>query len=90
MESIEESRTRSQHATKAGQHIIWERYGAQPETDMDLRARAVLKECERAAICKTEYMDTTVLHANSQRFPTVVLRSMLEEELDALLREQIM
>jgi hypothetical protein len=90
MESIEESRRRSQHTAKAGQHINWQRHGGHPETDMDLRARAVLKECERAAICKTEYMDTTVLHANTQRFPTAVLRSMLEDELDALLREQIM
>lgn len=90
MENIADSRARSQHATKAGQHIIWERGGGLPETDMDLRARAVLKETERAAMCKTEYMDTTVLHANSQRFPTVVLRTMLEEELDALLRAQVM
>merc|ERR1711871_37435 len=81
---------RNANAARAGEHINWDKVGGVPPSDVDLRCRLVLKEIERAKNCKVEYMDTQVLHSNDQRFPTAVVRTMLEDELDALLREQIM
>merc|ERR1712072_1602545 len=81
---------RSANTSKAGHHINFNKFGGVPPSDVDQRCRLVLKEIERAKNCKVEFMDTAVLHANDQRFPTVVVRTMLEEELDALLREQVM
>ena len=36
-----------------------------------------------------EWMDTKLLHAANQRFPTDILRLQLEDELDNILKNQI-
>ena len=57
--------------------------------DIDARCRVIQKEMDRAMHNSNMYMDSGVLHAASQRFPTQVLRLELERELDRLLREQV-
>lgn len=89
MEQIADREARSKNAAKAGHHINWGGYGGTPPADVDVRARMVLKEIDRTSLCKTAWMDTSVLHSNNQRFPTAVLHTMLEEELDNILIEQI-
>lgn len=72
-----------------GKHIQWSTEGITVTSDVDLRCRSLLREIDRVSASKNEYMDSDVLHANNQRFPTVLLRIHLEEELDLTLREQI-
>lgn len=38
---------------------------------------------------KSEWMDSKELHAYNQRFPAEMLRILLEDALDGLLRDQI-
>lgn len=70
--------------------IQWEKYGKLVSQDVDERARQVLREIDRAATTRNEYISSDVLHGQDQRFPTQVLRVHLEEELDHILSEQIL
>ena len=69
--------------------VDWNKSGGTLETDIDLRCREVQKEMDRAAHNSNPFMDSAVLHAAPQKFPTQVLRLELERELDRLLREQV-
>lgn len=70
--------------------IQWEKYGKLVSQDVDERARQVLREIDRAATTRNEYIASDVLHGQDQRFPTQVLRVHLEEELDRILSDQIL
>jgi hypothetical protein len=70
--------------------IQWEKYGKLVSQDVDERARQVLREIDRAATTRNDYISSDVLHGQDQRFPTQVLRMHLEEELDHILSEQIL
>jgi hypothetical protein len=72
-----------------GSHVQWDKTGKAAPTDVDDRARAVMRELDRAIANKNFWMDSLVLHTNDQRFPTEVLRVQLEEELDAILMDQV-
>ena len=63
--------------------------GKRVETDVDAKCRLVLREIDRAIANSNQNMDSGVLHANVQRFPTQVLRLELEQELDRLLMSQV-
>ena len=89
MEAIEEKNQRQANGAKAGSHVRWTSVSRNPTLDIDLRAREVLHEIDRATASKNEYMTSDVLHANDQMFPTAVLRVQLEEELDHILSEQV-
>ena len=77
------------HPQGTGPSVNPEAHGATLETDIDARCREIQKEMDRAAHNSNETMDSGVLHAARQRFPTTVLRLELERELDRLLREQV-
>ena len=89
IEAVQESDRRKANLAKAGSHIHFSKSHDVPTVDVDLRSRIVLKEIDRAAACKNEYMNSSVLHTNDQQFPTPVLRIQLEDELDRILAEQI-
>lgn len=72
-----------------GSHVQWDKKGRTAPTDVDDRARAVMRELDRAIANKNFWMDSVVLHTNDQRFPTEVLRVQLEEELDSILMDQV-
>lgn len=59
------------------------------ELDIDVRCRQILTELNKAANNACRYMDSSVLHAAPQRFPTKVIRIDLERELDRILTEEI-
>ncbi|RYH22834.1 hypothetical protein EON65_18685, partial [archaeon] len=86
---IQQSNRRKGKVIKTGAHIQWEKMGKLVSKDTDFRARQLLREIDRAASTRNEYIHSDVLHANDQKFPTKVLRTHLEEELDNLLIEQI-
>lgn len=73
----------------SGHRIQWDKLGKLVSEDVDYRARQVMREIDRAANTKNEFIQSDVLHANDQRFPTKVLRVHLEDELDRILGEQI-
>jgi len=89
MEAIAASESREANGAHAGSHIKWDVSGASPTHDIDLRARLVLNEIDRAANTTNAYMSSDVLHTSDQMFPTPVLRIQLEEELDRILGDQI-
>ena len=89
MEAIEEKLKREGNSAHAGSHIKWDSAGKTPTHDVDMRARMVLAEIDRAANTTNAFMSSDVLHTSDQMFPTPVLRIQLEEELDAILGEQI-
>ena len=80
---------RKQNEVKAGSHVKWDHAEMIVETDVDARARSVLRTLDQAMVNKNPYMDSSLLHGLKQRFPTTVLRVQLEEELDNILREQV-
>jgi hypothetical protein len=86
---IEESNKRKNKMSKEGAHIQWEKTGKLTSKDIDFRARQLLREIDRAMNTKNEYIQSDVLHANDQKFPTSVLRTHLEEALDQFLIDQI-
>ena len=88
MQAESESKERRENAG-FGKHIQWDVLGNEVTSDVDLRTRVLLREIDRVSASKNEYMDSEVLHANTQRFPTVLLRVHLEEELDNVLRDQV-
>jgi hypothetical protein len=59
------------------------------EVDQDKRARALLREIDRASHNSNPLVDSSILHATASRFPTRVFRLELEAELTALLAEQV-
>jgi hypothetical protein len=71
-------------------HVKFNVQGKLVTKDVDLRAREVLREIDRAVHNQSDWMDSDVLRANDQRFPTRVLRVHLEDELDNILKEQIL
>ncbi len=89
MEAIEASQSRDKNSVHAGSHIRWQIAGSTPSHDIDLRARLVLNEIDRAASTANPFMSSDVLHTSDQMFPTPVLRIQLEEELDRILADQI-
>jgi len=89
MEAIAATESREKNNAHAGSHIKWDVGGATPTHDIDLRARLVLNEIDRAANTTNAYMSSDVLHTSDQMFPTPVLRIQLEEELDRILGDQI-
>jgi len=88
-EAIQEKERRQENGAKAGSHVRWNTNVKIPTDDIDLRAREVLAEIDRATACQNPYMSSDVLHTADQMFPTPVLRIQLEEELDHILAEQI-
>jgi hypothetical protein len=87
------SRAIAQMRLEGARDRVWDGIERNPKyqglsVDPDARCRAVLRELDRAISTKNESMDSRVLHAIPQRFPTSVLRIELEDELDRLLREQ--
>jgi len=89
-EAMDESDRRKANATVTGAHVKWNTDIKTPVVDIDLRARMVLHEIDRAANNKNEYMSSDILQNSvDQMFPTPVLRIQLEEELDFILSEQI-
>ena len=89
MEASRARTMRKKNETKAGSHVKWSMPEDVIESDVDARARAMLRALDQAIVNKNPYMDSTVLHGLKQRFPTSVLRLQLEDELDNILREQI-
>jgi hypothetical protein len=85
MSLMEESNKRKTKMLKEGAHIQWEKAGKLILKDIDARARQILREIDRAVTTKNDFIQSDVLHANDQRFPTSVLRTHLEEALDQLL-----
>lgn len=88
-QTMEESKRRAANETRLGSHIRWEAYGLVGSTDVDSRAREILLELDKAMTNKNFWMDSKVLHNESQRFPTAMVRLQLEDTLDALLRGQV-
>lgn len=88
-ELVEKSEMRRKNMTKLGSHVKWDANGLIAENDIDLRAREVLLELDKAYANKNFWMDSQVLHTNDQRFPTEILRLHLEDELDAILVDQV-
>ena len=80
---------RMQHYSRAGSHVQWEEAGTVLSPDVDLRARQLLREVDRARASDNDWLDSDVLHGQKQRFPSKVLQMHLEDELDILLAEQI-
>lgn len=72
-----------------GSHIDWTKGGKIAISDVDLRARRILREIDRAASYSTGTMDSSSLHVIDQRFPIKVLKEQLEKELDVLLGDQV-
>lgn len=89
MQNVEQSKIRQQKGVKTGEHVRWDAHGNVVTKDVDLRARELLREVDRATFSKSEWMNSFILHGNDQKFPTRVLRVHLEEALDNLLSEQI-
>ena len=58
-------------------------------TDVDARARELLTDLDRANRCRTEMIDSRILHMTYQRFPVVELQEALESNLNRLLIMQI-
>lgn len=89
IQAEQESGERRDNGAGHGKHIQWNVLGNTVTSDVDLRTRILLREIDRVSASKNEYMDSEVLHAATQRFPTTLLRVHLEEELDFVLREQV-
>ena len=70
-------------------HIDWARHGLKAPSDIDLRARKVLRELDRIKLSKNNIVSSDALHAIDQRFPREAFLPQLEMELDRLLAEQI-
>ncbi|CAM9590838.1 unnamed protein product [Chrysoparadoxa australica] len=60
------------------------------ETSMDKRLHDILRELAVAKNTRKKYMDSTLLHATPQRFPTEIYLVELENEIVAMLREQVL
>ena len=88
-QTMEESKRRAANESKTGTHIRWKAHGIIASTDVDFRSREILLELDKAMANKNFWMDSKVLHYESQRFPTAMVRLQLEDALDALLRGQI-
>lgn len=88
-QTMEESKRRAANETKLGSHVRWDAHGLIASTDVDLRAREMLLELDKAMGNKNFWMDSNVLHNENQRFPTAMVRLQLEDALDALLRSQV-
>lgn len=89
LDVLVQSNRRKGKVIKSGSHIQWEKLGKLVSKDTDFRARQLLREIDRAANTRNEWIHSDVLHANDQKFPTKVLRTHLEDALDNLLIEQI-
>ena len=90
LEMVLQSRARmAKGGSHEGKHVQWDKTGKPAPTDVDDRARIVMRELDRAIANKNFWMDSLVLHTNDQRFPTEVLRVQLEEELDSILMDQV-
>lgn len=88
--ALQQPDTEKATAVPQYRRIQWEKYGKLVSQDVDERARQVLREIDRAATTRNEYISSGVLHGQDQRFPTQVLRVHLEEELDRILSDQIL
>ena len=60
-----------------------------PCTDIDERLRCLQQELDRVAHSSNPGINSSVLHAAPQHYPTSTLRLELEAEIDRLLREQV-
>jgi hypothetical protein len=80
---------REKNKSNPGAHVNWSHPGNTQTQDIDLRSRQLLLEIDRAMSTSNEWMDTKLLHAANQRFPTDILRLQLEDELDNILKNQI-
>ncbi len=89
MQMQEERSKRKLNETKLGSHVKWDSHGLRANSDVDARAREILLELDKAMANKNFWMDSRVLHNQDQRFPTAMVRLQLEDELDAILREQV-
>lgn len=89
LDILQQANRRKAKFVKSGAHIQWEKLGKLVSKDVDYRARQILREIDRAATTRNEYIHSDVLHANDQKFPTKVLLTHLHEALDVLLSEQI-
>jgi hypothetical protein len=86
---IHQAERRKEKGIKAGVHIQWDKSGKLVSKDIDYRSRQILREIDRVRSTKNEFIHSDVLHANDQKFPTKVLLTHLEDELDNVMIEQI-
>ena len=89
LEMTRDKAERDKHTSKAGHHIKFNNPGNVQTSDVDLRCRQLLLEIDRARTTKNEWLDTKLLHASNQRFPTAVVRLQLEDVLDNILMNEI-
>mmetsp|Transcript_24769 Transcript_24769/g.40112 ORF Transcript_24769/g.40112 Transcript_24769/m.40112 type:complete len:587 (-) Transcript_24769:265-2025(-) len=76
-------------ASKGWTMVDHDQKGEALETDVDSRAREILKEIDQVKANSNAYLDSVVLNAARQRFPKAVLLAELEDDLDRLLAKQI-
>ena len=90
IEAKADSAIRDGNAVHTGSHIRWGAGGGVADSDIDKRARDVLRELDRAMTTRNEWMDTSVLQSGTdQRFPTKVMQGYLQAELERILRAQV-
>jgi hypothetical protein len=89
LEATNSFNRRLAQALRPGAHVQWSMAGQVISKDVDLRARQLLREVDRARASDNDWLDSDVLHGQKQRFPARVLQMHLEDELDVLLSEQI-
>ena len=58
--------------------------------NVDDRCHLIQAELDRALFCQDDFLVSSILNGNPQRFPTHILRLELERELDRLLIDQIL